>query len=75
MPCPNDVDIPKNMRLYIDALVFKGNQQVLNRNLYRGRPEAERASSCVACGECEEKCPQKIKISEWMPKIHEQFQD
>ena len=25
---------------------------------------------CTKCGECEEKCPQEIPISEWMPKVH-----
>lgn len=73
MPCPNGLDIPANLQLYNDALVFGGNQRVLNRNLYRGMTEDERAESCVACGKCEEKCPQDIKISEWMPKVHEQF--
>jgi hypothetical protein len=73
MPCPNGVDIARNLHLYSDALVFKGNQLTLNRNLYRGLPEKARAGACVACRECEEKCPQKIKVSEWMPKVHEQF--
>jgi len=33
--------------------------------------EKERANACTQCGLCEEKCPQKIIISEWMPKVHE----
>ncbi|MEW6355527.1 MAG: aldo/keto reductase [Planctomycetota bacterium] len=73
MPCPNDVDIPKNMQLYSDAMVFRGNQLLLNRNLYRGMAEEQRAGACEGCKECEEKCPQHIKISQVMPKIHEQF--
>jgi predicted aldo/keto reductase-like oxidoreductase len=36
-------------------------------------PEGARASACTGCAECEEKCPQDIKISEWMPKIHEKL--
>jgi hypothetical protein len=73
MPCPNGIDIPLNLQLYSDALVFGGNQLTLNRNLYRGMPEKARAGACEACHKCEEKCPQKIKISDWMPKVHEQF--
>lgn len=73
MPCPNGVNVPKNMQLYADALVFGGNQLSLNRNIYNGMPEEQRAGSCEDCDKCEEKCPQHIKISDWMPKIHEQF--
>jgi predicted aldo/keto reductase-like oxidoreductase len=29
-----------------------------------------RAESCLQCQECEEKCPQSIPISEWMPVVH-----
>jgi len=73
MPCSEGIDIPRNIQLYNDALVFGGNQAVLNRNLYHCLPEEARASVCAACRECEEKCPQDIEISEWMPKIAEQF--
>jgi hypothetical protein len=33
-------------------------------------PEEKRASQCIQCRECEEKCPQSIVISEWMPVVH-----
>jgi predicted aldo/keto reductase-like oxidoreductase len=36
-------------------------------------PVKNRADLCVACGECEEKCPQGIPISEWMVKIDQIF--
>ena len=32
--------------------------------------EETRASGCVECRACEDKCPQGIPISEWMPKVH-----
>ena len=73
MPCPEGVDIPRNIQLYSDALTFSGNQRVLNRNIYRGLPPEARATACVACCECEEKCPQAIPISEWMSRIAEHF--
>jgi len=73
MPCPTGVDIPRNMQLYNDALVFGGSHLMLNRNLYRGMPEAARAGACAACGQCEEKCPQQIPISDWMPRIDKHF--
>ncbi|NQT88148.1 aldo/keto reductase, partial [bacterium] len=73
MPCPEGVDIPRNFQLYNDAETFKGAHEGLNRNLYAMQPETARASACVACRECEEKCPQSIEVSEWMPKVVERF--
>lgn len=69
MPCPNNVDIPKNFELY--------NSSVIHEDINGARFEyknffdtAKHASACVQCRVCEENCPQKINISEWMPKVH-----
>jgi len=35
------------------------------------KDERKQADACVECGECEEKCPQKIKIMEKLKEIHE----
>ena len=29
--------------------------------------------SCIECGECEPKCPQKIQISEWMSCVDKEL--
>jgi predicted aldo/keto reductase-like oxidoreductase len=72
MPCPNGVDIPRNFELYNQAAVY-GNEN-LTKNLYSWHmPEEERASACIACGECEAKCPQQIEISDWMCRVHERL--
>jgi predicted aldo/keto reductase-like oxidoreductase len=69
-PCPNGVNIPRNFELYNQATVY-GNEG-LAKSLYNYHmPKAERASACIACRECEEKCPQQIKISDWMARVHE----
>ncbi len=73
MPCPSGVDIPRNLQLYNNSLVFKGNTKGLNRNLYNDMPAGKRAEACTQCGECEEKCPQKIPIRQWLPRVHEAF--
>ena len=73
LPCPHGVDIQRNFELYNDAIVFKGNTVGLNRNIYGGMAEQKRASACASCRECEDKCPQHIPISEWMPKVGAQL--
>lgn len=73
MPCPSGVDIPGNFECYNNAVTFGGVNFELNKNLYSFQQEERKAASCVACGECEVKCPQHIKISRWMPKVHEKL--
>ena len=69
LPCPNGVSIPRNFELYNDAVIH--DDPTLPRFTYgRFLTETERAGHCTACRECEEKCPQSILISEWMPKVH-----
>ena len=69
MPCPNGLSIPANFEIFNYAKLFDDEptakfkyQVFLN--------ETQRAGSCIACGICEDACPQKIPISEWMPKVH-----
>jgi predicted aldo/keto reductase-like oxidoreductase len=69
MPCPNGVNIPGIFEIY--------NEAFLHEDIPGARfkyqifiPEAARADVCVACHDCEDHCPQKIPISEWMPKVH-----
>jgi hypothetical protein len=69
MPCPNGVNIPRNLEVYNNGCIHEDLHTA--RNTYqRFINEKERASACIQCGTCEEKCPQKIPISEWMPKVH-----
>jgi predicted aldo/keto reductase-like oxidoreductase len=69
MPCPNGVDIPRVFGFYNDGYMHE--DLPTSRALYgRFLDEKERAGACLQCRVCEEKCPQKILISEWMPKAH-----
>jgi predicted aldo/keto reductase-like oxidoreductase len=68
MPCPNGVSIPANFEIFNYAKLFDDEptakfkyQVFLN--------EGQRSGACIACGICEDQCPQKIPISEWMPKV------
>ena len=69
LPCPQGVNIPHNFRLYNDLHVF--TDQEINFFLYNQMTSPEqRASNCAECGECEERCPQRIKIGEELKKVH-----
>jgi predicted aldo/keto reductase-like oxidoreductase len=70
MPCPNGVDIPRNFQVYNQGIMY--DKAEVSRNEYnKWIPEEAQASQCIQCRECEEKCPQGIPISEWMPVVHE----
>ncbi len=70
MPCPNGVNIPRNFEIYNESVMYdKLNHARMAYNIWFA--EEERASECIQCRECEEKCPQSILISEWMPRVHE----
>ena len=72
LPCPEGLNIPKILEIYNDALMYDkldyGKGQYL-----RIIPEGERAEDCQACGECEENCPQGIRISDWMTRISKEY--
>jgi len=79
MPCPQNVDIPGNLGSYNNGISFDNMEG--SRGHYgwlklaheeQGILEHDvRAANCIQCGECEEKCPQSIPISQWMPVIHQ----
>lgn len=70
MPCPNNVNIPKNFEYYNGSVIhddLAGAKFSYNHFF----DKINHASECIQCQVCEEKCPQKIKISEWLPRVHE----
>ena len=72
VPCPEGVDIPRILNINNDSIMYDKHEYAKAEysNLV---PVKNRANLCVACGECEEKCPQGIPISEWMGKIDQIF--
>lgn len=72
LPCPNSVDIPFIFELFNEATTYE--HFGMNKELYNYHiPDANKANACIQCGECEGKCPQKIRISDWMPIIHQKL--
>jgi predicted aldo/keto reductase-like oxidoreductase len=72
IPCPESIDIPRVLTIYNDSIMYDKHEHAkFDYNNFV--PENNRANLCVACTECEEKCPQGIPISEWMVKIDQIF--
>jgi predicted aldo/keto reductase-like oxidoreductase len=71
LPCPNGVFIHANLAVYNQAKLMGQMEQAKRRYAWfasRGRDMS--AAACIQCRECEERCPQGISISEWMPEVH-----
>lgn len=72
MPCPHGVNIPGNFYWYNAANVY-GVMKKAEEKYFAMKAE-EKASACVECGQCEEKCPQKIPIREKLKEVKKFFE-
>jgi predicted aldo/keto reductase-like oxidoreductase len=79
MPCPNDVNIPECFKYMNYHRVYGLTDYA--RQYYRalGREgwwvKGQQASACIECGQCEEKCPQKIPIIKQLKETHETLRE
>lgn len=65
MPCPAGVNIPLNFQVMNNYRVYDIHDYARNQYAQIGEIEwmkGKKASECIECGVCEEKCPQKIEI-------------
>ena len=72
IPCPEGVDIPRILKIYNDGIMYD-KEEGAKSDYQLWVPAENKADLCVVCGECEEKCPQDIPISEWMARIHKEY--
>ena len=73
MPCPHDVNIPHIFQAmnYYKVWDLKDHAKGLYGNTSNTLDKkGKQADACVECGECEEKCPQKIPIIEQLKESH-----
>lgn len=71
--CPQAIPIPTYFALY------NGDQMKLRQG---GAPDRAgyaaikggRASACVQCRQCEEKCPQHLHVTSWLTRIQEMYE-
>lgn len=72
LPCPVKLDIPAIIDLYNQWNLFEGNDKIKkDYDMWFG--EERIASSCIACGQCEDQCPQSLPIIEIMKKAAKRF--
>lgn len=65
MPCPEEIKIPKIMGCIYDDKYLGLTESAIKE--YRAKWTGEKkAESCTACKQCEEKCPQNLKIADEM---------
>jgi predicted aldo/keto reductase-like oxidoreductase len=65
MPCPEGVDIPTILGQYNEYHLSGGSGEIKTKYWQKVSPE-NHASHCIACGKCEEKCPQQLPIRKFM---------
>lgn len=68
MPCPFGVDIPRNFALYNESYMYNCQKNASYKYLKMLSADRQ-ASNCKACGACEPKCPQNIKIIDELKKV------
>lgn len=72
LPCQVKLDIPAIIDLYNQWNLFEGNEKIKkDYDMWFGKERI--ASSCIACGQCEDQCPQSLPIIEIMEKAAKRF--
>lgn len=72
LPCPTGVDIPRIFTVY-NTVMMHGERDRTQWGYISSLSGEERADQCVACGKCEQICPQQIKIIDWLKEAHAFF--
>jgi hypothetical protein len=76
MPCPQEVNIPAVFRLwnlmrgYGNAAYSKGEYGKLCSGTHWADFKGKGAEACLACGECEPKCPENLPIIADLKRAH-----
>ncbi len=72
MPCPQEVNIPLNFRLMNYYRVYQLPEYARKEYAMIGKVPwlpGKTAEYCIACGECEPKCPQNIPIISQLQEV------
>ncbi len=88
MPCPYGIDIPKVLLHYNKCInegniakkekqdaAYKSQRRAYLIGYDREVPKLRQADHCIGCGQCNEKCPQRIDIPKEMERIDKYTED
>jgi predicted aldo/keto reductase-like oxidoreductase len=74
MPCPQDVEIPEIFKLFNALKILPGGAGFTERSLYGDIAKSGKgADKCVECRQCEEHCPQSLKIPDLLKDVHKEL--
>jgi len=74
MPCPAGVDIPKCFSIWNTYHIYENESQA-KWQWTQEISDAQKASSCVKCGKCEQACPQHISIREDLARLQAELDE
>lgn len=63
--CPREIPIPNIFTAMNKHLLFSRTQEAVS-DYRRHTAGKNKASDCIACGQCEKACPQQIGIIDWL---------
>ena len=72
MPCPVGVDIPGCFNFLNTGAMFE-NMEYAKGQYKTFMTGDKKASTCIECGACEEKCPQHIEIRNMLKEVIKKF--
>ena len=73
LPCPSNVNIPGCFSRYNHAFLFD-NVEEAKKAYHTFVPDLQKASQCILCGECEDKCPQQLPIRDALQDVVRLFE-
>ena len=72
LPCPANIDIATTIRMLDIASLDTDNIPLRIREEYKN--STHKASDCIECGSCEEKCPFSVKVIQHMHRATQVFE-
>lgn len=71
--CPMKIQIPDLFTAYNSAKTYGSNRRYDTYYKNHTQDEHNKASACIACGQCEGVCPQHLEIISLLQKVSEEF--